>query len=150
MDLLSLRPRDFKRIHPLAMKHSLRTSLAFTAIAPIVAYAGYTWLQHAGANLIIADSAVNYEFDLLLGIEGAASFSRTNFGDDDLKALVPSIRNHLNLTKLDFSGTQLTDVGLSYLQNLPNVATIDVRNTRVTDDGVAAAMPRLPDTIIRR
>ena len=132
------------------MKLSLRKILIVAAIAPVVLYVGYNWFQHASSNLIIANAAVDYQFDSLLGIDGSASFANTNFGDDDLKSLVPAIRNHVNLKTLDFSGTQLSDVGLSYLQDLPNIATIDVRNTRVTDDGVTAVMTCLPNAEIKR
>lgn len=131
------------------MKLSLSILLVIAAIAPVVFYAGFTWFQHASSNLVIANAAIDYEFDLLLGIDGNVSFANTNFGDEDLKSLVPTMRNHLHLKTLDFSGTQLSDLGLSYLQDLPNVSTIDVRDTPVTEDGVAAALACLPNVEIK-
>ena len=127
------------------MRVSLKTLILAATVAPILLWAGFGWFQRANSNLVIANAAVEYRFDSLLGIPGHASFADTNFSDDDLKSLLPALRNHPNLATLDFSGTELSDTGISYLRDLPNVRTVDLRNTNVTSEGVDAVRARLPN-----
>jgi hypothetical protein len=60
--------------------------------------------------------------------------SRTDIDDRTLKSLPEGL---VNLSRLDLSGTVVTDGGLDSLSKLEGLATLDLRDTRVTPAGVA-------------
>src|SRR6186713_440297 len=57
----------------------------------------------------------------------------TPTADDDLRHLF-TLRDEIDVVALE--GTQVTDLGLQYLCDLPSLDNVDLTNTRVTDAGL--------------
>ena len=130
------------------MSHTKRVVIASCIVIGAIALAAAgcfvpAWLRHANANLLLADEATDYEFDLLLGMDGVTSFSTLT--DDQLTDLIPHFRNHINLQAIDLSGTAITDQGLAQLRDLPNLRTLNVTGTAVSQAAVDDAREALPD-----
>lgn len=128
----------------LIMKLSHLTFIALATLGFFALFVGFTWFQHARSNLVLIDAAIDYEFDSVFCVDGAASFANSDIDDERLISLVPHFRNHLNFTTLDLSDTRISDYGIGYLRNLPKLRTVDVRNTNVTDAGISDARQFLP------
>ena len=55
-----------------------------------------------------------------------------------------------NLRTLSLAGTDVTDAGLAHLAGLPNLKTLYLGDTQVTDVGVAKLKMALPNVVIVR
>ena len=64
--------------------------------------------------------------------------------------LVEKLKGLPNLETLKLAGTPVTDAGMAYLVGLPNLKWLDLRETEVTDTGVLKLRKVLPDCKIRR
>lgn len=67
-------------------------------------------------------------------LQCTASLMGTNFGDVDLGALAPLAAN---LRWLDLGGTAVTDAGLSYLKQMPNLTRLHLERTQISDAGIS-------------
>lgn len=63
---------------------------------------------------------------------------------------VASLRELKSLASLDLEGTDLTDVGIQYLSELPNLGLVRVGRTKVTSKAVAKLQKTLPQLTVRR
>jgi len=64
--------------------------------------------------------------------------------------LMPSMNDRCRLKLIDLSGSRLSDEHLPALHGLGNVQMIDLRDTRVTDDGIEQLRQVLPDCKFHR
>ena len=106
------------------------------------------WIPHAIVNLVLAESAREYHFDMKFNIETEVGFAGTELDDEELLRFIPHFRNHWDLPRIDLSDTEITDYGLRQLRDLPNLRWLDVRNTDVSADGIADARRSLPNVVI--
>ena len=89
--------------------------------------------------------------DRLFGKLEAAHFGRVaDLRGTDPNALIKAILEAPNLRVVLIDGVPLTDAGLLRLTNAPALAELGLKNTEVTEAGVAAAKSRRPDMIIKR
>ena len=148
MEYIPREPVAKFRRNRIAMKIRVLIIAIICCLIAVCAGFGPLWFKHATANLALSGPAAEYEFDLLLAIEGSIDFSETDLNDDELIQLIPHFRNHLNLRQIDLSGTSITDGSLEELRDLPNVELIDVSNTKVSQAAVMRMMNSLPNTRI--
>ncbi len=81
--------------------------------------------------------------------QGVGRDSKLN--DADLKLL----KEHLDIWKaslrtIDFSDSDITDAGLTYLKGLTNLKTLVLSNTKVTDTGAKAIKEAIPGLEVKR
>jgi hypothetical protein len=60
------------------------------------------------------------------------------------------LKGPINLKRLFFGGTQITDAGLVHLRGLKRLQLLEVGNTRVTDTAVRELQRVLPNLKISR
>lgn len=86
------------------------------------------------------------------------NLSRERFGEDpksmsdwaDLVKRLTLLNDERRLKLIDLSGSQITDRYLPDLESLNHVEVIDLRDTKVTDDGVEALRQVLPKCKVER
>lgn len=75
---------------------------------------------------------------------------RREFDDSDLAELVPMLKSFPNLRTLRLRGTSVSDDGLKELQHVKTLRLLDVKNTRVSERGIAVLQDALPRLTIEK
>lgn len=77
------------------------------------------------------------------------SLSRPDLDDDELRRLIPHLRNVDELEELSLVATSVTDEGLLELSRVRQLRVVNVFASQVTDDGIDRLKQQRPDLAIR-
>jgi hypothetical protein len=75
-----------------------------------------------------------------------------NFGDEQLRAILPAVKELDKFNALSLAGSSVTDVGIGHLKTLTELERLDVYETAVTVDGLLGLqhLPKLKFIAISR